>query len=249
MAAVVLKGSLFTLSTLQIHQNNIKAIQTELMAKTQMAPNFFNQVPIVLDLTHLEDANNFDLSALKTVLIKCKLIPVGVQGASAELQKQAQENGLAIIRANTLPKTKSSESTDQADKQTNTDYALLSKSKSKPTETETPEIAIQENMTITQPIRSGQQVYCRGDLTVLAPVSAGAELLAEGNIHIYSTLRGRALAGVNGNRDARIFCQRLEAELVSIAGEYQVFEDKHYPHSSKPTQVYLTEDKLIAEAL
>lgn len=88
---------------------------------------------------------------------------------------------------------------------------------------------------ITTPVRSGQQVYARGgDLIILAPVSHGAEILADGNIHVYGPLRGRALAGVMNNIKANIFCQSLEAELVSIAGTYQINEsltDKYWKQS------------------
>ena len=79
---------------------------------------------------------------------------------------------------------------------------------------------------ITQPVRSGQQIYAKNsDLIVIASVSPGAELLADGNIHIYGRLKGRALAGVTGNQHAHIFCQNLEAELVAIAGHYWLSED------------------------
>ena len=72
-------------------------------------------------------------------------------------------------------------------------------------------------------MRSGQQVYARGgDLVVTAPVSAGAELMADGHIHVYDTLRGRALAGVQGDENARIFCRSLKAELIAIAGQYRL---------------------------
>src|SRR5690606_6582190 len=73
------------------------------------------------------------------------------------------------------------------------------------------------NKLITQPVRSGQRVYARGDLTVMATVSAGAEILAEGNIHVYGSLRGRALAGVQGDTSSRIFCLRLQAEVLPTA--------------------------------
>ena len=79
---------------------------------------------------------------------------------------------------------------------------------------------------ITQPVRSGQQIYAPGgDLLVLAPVSHGAELLADGNIYVFGPLRGRALAGITGDQSAMIFCKSLEAELVSIAGQYKISED------------------------
>ena len=98
---------------------------------------------------------------------------------------------------------------------------------------------------ITTPIRSGQQVYAQGgDLIIAASVSPGAELLADGNIHVYGTLRGRALAGINGNENARIFCYGLEAELVSIAGQYKVFEEHNELHHG-PKQLFLRDGQLI----
>ena len=79
---------------------------------------------------------------------------------------------------------------------------------------------------ITQPIRSGQQIYVPGgDLIVMASVGHGAELLADGNIHVHGALRGRALAGVMGDKNAMIYCKSLEAELVSVAGQYRISED------------------------
>src|SRR3546814_13352445 len=76
------------------------------------------------------------------------------------------------------------------------------------------------------PVRSGQQVYADNrDLTVLTTVGAGAEVIADGSVHIYGALRGRALAGAQGNEKARIFCRAFHAELVAIAGNYKVLED------------------------
>jgi septum site-determining protein MinC len=98
---------------------------------------------------------------------------------------------------------------------------------------------------ITQPIRSGQRIYAEGDLIILSQVSAGAEIIAEGNIHVYNTLRGRALAGVQGNEDARIFCFDLQAELISIAGNYKVSEDLDKSLRNKPVQIYLQNQALI----
>jgi septum site-determining protein MinC len=83
----------------------------------------------------------------------------------------------------------------------------------------------------------------------MASVSPGAELLAEGNIHVYGTLRGRALAGVNGNTQARIFCQKLEAELVSIAGHYRVLEDNVLTEHPGMKQIYLDDSQLIIRPL
>jgi len=98
---------------------------------------------------------------------------------------------------------------------------------------------------ITEPVRSGTQIYARGtDLVVTAPVSAGAELVADGNIHVYGVLRGRALAGASGDAAARIFCTKLEAELISIAGRYLVSEQIPAGTQNSPVQVALVDDQL-----
>src|SRR5690606_12450274 len=106
-----------------------------------------------------------------------------------------------------------------------------------------------ENMLITQPVRSGQRVYSRGDLTVTATVSAGAEIMAEGNIHVYGSLRGRALAGVQGDVTARIFCMDLQAELLSIAGIYQLRDDISKEVQHKAAQVSLDDELIVIKQL
>jgi septum site-determining protein MinC len=98
---------------------------------------------------------------------------------------------------------------------------------------------------LTQPVRSGQRIYVKGDLVILSPVSSGAEIMAEGNIHVYGALRGRALAGVQGNTESRIFCSDLQSELVSIAGHYKVSEDLVQSVRGKPVQIYLQDKALI----
>lgn len=99
-------------------------------------------------------------------------------------------------------------------------------------------------MIIRQQVRSGQQVHARdGDLVILASVSAGAEVMADGNIHVYGELRGRALAGVRGNRDAQICCHRLDAELVAIAGIYMMPEQ--FPAQRHQVAIQLQDEQLI----
>jgi septum site-determining protein MinC len=107
-----------------------------------------------------------------------------------------------------------------------------------------------QTMVVDKPLRSGQRIYAKGDLVVLGLVSNGAEVIAEGNIHIYAPLRGRALAGVQGNHDARIFCTCLEPELISIAGIYRTTENP-LPSDvlGKPVQIWLEEEKLMIEPL
>ena len=104
---------------------------------------------------------------------------------------------------------------------------------------------------VSTPVRTGQQVYAENaDLIVTGTVSEGAELIADGNIHIYASMRGRALAGAKGRRDARIFIHSMQAELVSIAGIYRNFEQQLPEHLyRKPVQIHLQDDRLVIAAI
>ncbi|MDD1792913.1 septum site-determining protein MinC [Enterovibrio makurazakiensis] len=103
---------------------------------------------------------------------------------------------------------------------------------------------------VTTPIRSGQQVYAKNaDLVVLNHVSAGAEIIADGSIHIYGVLRGRAIAGASGQKEAHIFCQNLQSELLSIAGTYWLSESIPEQYAAQPVKVSLKEDSLNIEPL
>ena len=104
---------------------------------------------------------------------------------------------------------------------------------------------------VAEPVRTGQQVYAENaDLIVTGTVSEGAELIADGNIHIYASMRGRALAGAKGRRDARIFIHSMQAELVSIAGIYRNFEQQLPEHLyRKPVQIHLQDDRLVIVAI
>ncbi len=106
-------------------------------------------------------------------------------------------------------------------------------------------------MVMRYPVRTGQQIYAQGrDLIVLNIVNAGAEVAADGHIHVYAPLRGRALAGAKGDKNARIFVQSMEAELISIAGIYRTL-DQDLPNSMhhQMMQVYLEKDRLMMTAL
>ena len=104
-------------------------------------------------------------------------------------------------------------------------------------------------LVVESPIRSGQTIFhADGDVTVLGSVGSGAEVIAGGSIHVYGTLRGRAMAGTSGNRGARIFCRHLEAELLAIDGYYRTAEDIDPELRSKPIQAWLENETLfIAE--
>ncbi|KXF81456.1 septum site-determining protein MinC [Enterovibrio coralii] len=103
---------------------------------------------------------------------------------------------------------------------------------------------------ITSPVRSGQQIYAKNaDLVVLNHVSAGAEIIADGSIHIYGVLRGRAIAGASGQKEAHIFCQNLQSELLSIAGTYWLSEAIPEEFAARAVKVSLSNDSINIEHL
>ncbi|MCK5661934.1 MAG: septum site-determining protein MinC [Thiotrichaceae bacterium] len=221
MAALELKGNLLTLMVLHLLETNIDNIANQLAEKVSKAPMFFQQAPVVIDLNAVSDENGIDLLEVITVVRHSGLIPIAVRGGNSQQQEMALSLNLGIL-TNTIPTNECAP------------------------EIEDPSISIpSQTKIVTQPIRSGQQVVAlNGDLIVLAAVSHGAEVLAHRHIHIYGALRGRALAGVNGDSEARIFCQQFNAELLSVAGQYMVNEDLPEDLLGKPVQVYLQDKSL-----
>lgn len=224
LRAFQLKGSLLTLTVLELLRSDTSSIQAQLLSLVKQTPDLFKRMPIVIDLNKIADATvSLDFAAIKHLLSTHGLVPVGVRGGNATQQQAATEAGFGILHNARGEKTEL------------------------PTQQHSSETATTESRAkfITQPIRSGQQIYAKNsDLIILASVSPGAEVLADGNIHIYGALRGRALAGVNGNKETRIFCQKLEAELVSIAGHYWINEDITSLPEGKTIQIYLESDRL-----
>lgn len=103
---------------------------------------------------------------------------------------------------------------------------------------------------LDQPVRSGQSVvFPRGDITVVGSVGSGAEIVAGGSIHVYGALRGRAVAGIGGNPQARIFCRRLEAELLAIDGLYRTADDIEPALRGRPAQAWLEGDSMRVAGL
>ena len=235
-----LKGGLFTLTTLQILNNDLQALEEQLDAKIQQAPNFFNNAPMVIDLYQLSENSEFiDFIALKKILIKKNIIPVGVKNANVTLQKLAIEANLAILRSNNSFENHSKHPGSSHKDEDGIKDVIINSSVNAG-------LKLVKNKLIAAPIRSGQQVYAPdGDVTVIGSVSNGAELLADGNIHVYGALRGRALAGLNNNTQARIFCSSLEADLISIAGQFKISENIEPKFWKKSVQIQLIEGKLL----
>ncbi len=250
-----LKGSLFTLSVLQLFENNLSLLKKQLEERIQMAPGFFNHTPFVIDLHELtENKQDLDFTALKELLLSLSIIPVGVKGADKSLHAKLEAADMAILaEAKSSPKKAPRTSAQAEEKKTAVKprAAQEDEQKNKPQETEVQQSPARRPAKIVkQTVRSGQQVYApHGDLIVIGSVSAGAEILADGNIHIYGTLRGRALAGVRGDQSAAIFCHCLQAELSSIAGIYLLSDDLPKDKIGASVQIYLDNEKIQIESI
>ncbi|MGV2064756.1 MULTISPECIES: septum site-determining protein MinC [Agrobacterium] len=110
--------------------------------------------------------------------------------------------------------------------------------------------AVVPSLVINEPVRSGQSImFPEGDVTVIGSVASGAEIIAGGSVHIYGALRGRAMAGSLGNVSARIFCRKLEAELLAIDGVYKVAEDIDDKLRGQAVQLWLENDTIKAAKL
>ena len=238
------KSSTFFVPVLILHSNDLLAIKHVLQEKIGQAPDFFKNSPLVFDVQVLNKHNyDFDIVALLDFLRKLGLFPIGMRGGNEQQNKQAQELFLTIdtVRDSASAGTKKSVIDEPVPESEPVEQAVAPAAISAP--------AAAATTLITHPIRSGQRIYAEGDLVILSQVSAGAEIMAEGNIHVYNTLRGRALAGVQGNKDARIFCFDLQAELISIAGDYKTSEDFDEDLRKKPVQIYLQDRALFIKEI
>ena len=236
--AVELKGSVFTLPILQIRSSSLTAIESDLRDRLDKALKFFESAPVVIDLEKISDVSDeLDFSELMKLLSQNALIPVGVRNGSSQQNVLAVSAGLAILKGGTLQALASQP--NQKRRKTDNEPEPQAAPSSSPTKI------------VNTPVRSGQQIYAMGaDLIVLAPVNPGAEIIADGNIHVYAPMRGRALAGVRGDEKARIFCQNMEAQLVSVAGSFRVFEETVPAEiRGKAVQIYLEGEHLIISPL
>ncbi len=233
-----LKGSMVTVMVLELYGDVTATFDEQLAATVEQAPQLLRQSPVVLNLEkYTGPAGPAELANLLSACRHQGLQPIGFRGP-ALLAEAIAATGLALLPA-------SSGRGRAAREPRAADRAGESASKIVP-ETQSP----RRSKLVTQPVRSGQQVYARdADLIVMAPVSEGAEILADGNIHIYGGLRGRALAGVQGDTAARIFCQQMEAQLLSVAGNFILSEDMRDDLRKQPVQVYLDGEKLCMEPL
>jgi septum site-determining protein MinC len=191
------------------------------------SPSFFNGKPVVLDLGALP-SNTPDVSGLLKRLNSRGIRIIGTEGAHSsweglEAWAPLHANGTRPARALDVPEEPPA---------------------APPSPTES------NSLVIDQPVRSGQSIaFDRGDVTIIGSVASGAEVIAGGSIHIYGALRGRAIAGLTGNSRARIFCRRMEAELLAIDGIYQTADDMSPALRGKPVQVWLAGEAMMLTQL
>ncbi|MBN3757908.1 septum site-determining protein MinC [Paraburkholderia sp. Tr-20389] len=257
-----------------VKTTDLAEMRAELTRRFEATPEFFANDTVAIDVRRLAENERVPLAEIATLLGSVRMRPIGVVADSAQ-HEWASEAGLPLLDARDPRGSKSNgdeageeaagkpgaaapkvDAAPQADAASNAQVQMQLPISAQ--EDGAPLAAAEgvrigtssQTTVIDKPLRSGQRIYAKGDLVVLGMVSNGAEVIAEGNIHIYAPLRGRALAGVHGNHDARIFCTCLEAELISIAGIYRTTEnplpaDVH----GKPVQIWLDEEKLMIEPL
>lgn len=226
---IELKGSSFTLSVVHLHEAEPEVIRQALEDKIAQAPAFLKHAPVVVNVSGLDTPVNWPL--LQEVVASTGLRIVGVSGCKdARLKAEIDQQGLPLL---TEGKEKPSRSAPAEPAATAQNANVVTKTRF-----------------IDLPVRSGQRIYApQCDLIVTNHVSAGAELIADGNIHVYGMMRGRALAGASGDRQAQIFCTHLTAELVSIAGVYWLSDKIPAEFYGKAARLQLADNALTVQPL
>jgi septum site-determining protein MinC len=274
--AFKLKIANLSLFVLYVNTTDMVQLKKQLDMRFNKSENFFSNTPVALDLSAIANSNiSPDFAGLMAFMLDHGMHATGVVGGSAEQREAAVRSGLGLfsetivrpaLKGASIPTTDPDITPNTTGSQpgvpglglaieavageaNNTKIldsdTQLQKSDSQVLPTFRP------TMIINKPVRTGQRIYADGaNLVVLGVVNAGAELIADGDIHIYAPLRGRAIAGAQGNENARIFMQSLEAELISIAGCFKVFENG-IPENlrGKPVQVHLDRSDLIIQPL
>lgn len=200
---------------------------------------FFLRRPVVLDVGGL-DIDRAELRELVDLLAQRGVRIMGVEGARASLLDPALPPALTDGRpASDFEPPAAEEHREVPPEEEALDVAAASYA-----------VHPVPSIVVTEPVRSGQSlVFPEGDVTILGSVASGAEVVAGGSIHIYGTLRGRALAGTMGNASARIFCSRLEAELIAVDGFYQTAEDMEPGLRGRAVQIWLEGETIMAGPL
>ncbi|QCI21628.1 septum site-determining protein MinC [Buchnera aphidicola (Hyadaphis tataricae)] len=236
--SIEIKGSSFTLLVLYLHDHNIELINKSLYEKTQECPNFFKNAPVIVNISEI--CNVADWKKIQNIIISHGFFVLGVSGCNNDsLKKSIINSGLPVLSEN-----KNSFHHNIDIFYSKSHVSILKKKKNHTTK------KTEKTHIVDIPVRSGQKIYAKNaDLIVVNNVSAGAELVADGNIHIYGVVRGRVLAGADGDTTRKIFCTGLFAELVSISGEYWLSDQIPSEFIGKSAQIYLKNQFLTINSL
>jgi septum site-determining protein MinC len=241
-----IRGQLHTLLTLRLIAPNDHRFFPKLQSAISLTPVFFSNAPVVLDAAPVADQQPPNLAEFARRLRQQHLVPVGVQNGSEDWNRAAVNAGLGVLPAAWGARQRTASTTQE---ESATEAAATATAHDQPAGPSGPRRG-GPSLLVTEPVRAGQQVYAEGgDLVVLAPVSPGGEVLADGHIHVYGPLRGRAHAGLSGDERARIFCQSLEAQLVSIAGYYLVNDEIDARLLKQRVQARCAERAVVLERL
>jgi septum site-determining protein MinC len=241
-----LKGNILTSIVIELNHYDRSSFVQLLQEKIAKAPSFFSRSPVFMDVRAILDS--LDRHKLKEMVNLCfdsGLQPIGFKGVSDP--DMLSETGLAILSDEIV--RDNPQGISRSDKK---EISSKPSSEELPTEASvvTPAPSMRPTKFIDQPVRSGQQIYAQNaNLVIISNINKGAEVLADGDIHVYGALRGRALAGVKGDMNARIFCQHLEAELVSVAGIFQLSDNIPQKHQKSSVQILLQDENLIVKSL
>ncbi len=219
------------IANLRLHVCDAQALHDEIQRRVRTAPTLFERAPLVIDLGSL--ARLPDIVAARALLDavhSAGMLPVGLAYGSPENEHLARELNLPLFAKFRA--------------------AASSGVEKDPAAAHSPPAPGLSGRHHDKPVRSGQQIYAQGrDLVLNATVGNGAEVIADGSIHVYGRLSGRAMAGAQGETGARIYCMDFQAELLSIAGCYRVFEEFPAELHGKPVQAWLEGEKLLVAAL
>ena len=215
---------------LRIGTTDTGALLDELTGRIATAPKFFQRTAVCLDLNDLDTVpQTEEIQEVLDAVRRAGMVSVGLAGGSEEIE--------ALSTALNLPIMSGFRAANNPFPTVQPTPAVVAPA--------APAEAGLAAMMQNQTVRSGQRIYARHrDLVITAGVGAGAEVMADGCVHIYGSLRGRAMAGVHGQLTARVFCQEFHAELVSIAGVFRVFETIPPDLAGKPVQAWLDGEDL-----
>jgi septum site-determining protein MinC len=237
-----LKGSILSLTVLKIYSNDIDQIKQALEQKVAQAPEFFKGVPVVFE-PQVDTLNPTLLAQIMDFLHQKGMVPIGIRTDDEAIKEQANYAGLAVFD----PKQSSRQPSTQSKSQETEAPTNNTPNQAAPSDVADlhPASGLQTAMVVQTSVRSGQQIYAKNrDLIILGSINPGAEVISDGSVHVYGTVRGKVFAGSQGETQARIFAHKIDAELVCIAGFYQLAEDILPAHKQGFVEISLTGEKL-----